>query len=239
MAHAASFPALNADVAENEAAVLDGRQTALLDLVDWANIACGGHAGSQATVDATVRQCGARAVHVGAHPSYPDRIGFGRVHITIERDALFASIREQLALVVDAARRAGVAMEHIKPHGALYHDASDDADLARALSLVADEVAPHAAWVLRARSAGLFALRAENRKVFAEAFVDRRYGADGQLVPRATPGAVLDSPSDAAAQAQALVHAGGVDTLCIHGDHPRALEIARAVRGVLRGRSAT
>jgi 5-oxoprolinase (ATP-hydrolysing) subunit A len=238
MAQQARLPRLNADVGEHAAAIDDGTQEALLDLVDLANIACGGHAGSQATIDTTLRQCAARGVQVGAHPSTPDREGFGRRALTLSRDALCASVRAQLALVCERGAALGVEVVHIKPHGALYHAMSDDAALARDIVAAVRDLLPGATWVLRARSRGLTALRADGAAPLAEGFVDRRYDASGGLVPRDAPDCMIDSAEAAAAQALALAAAGDIDTLCIHGDHAHALDVARAVRAVLNAAGA-
>lgn len=229
-------PLLNSDVGEDNAFVHDGRQAALLDLVQLANVACGGHAGDRATVAATLAQCKARGVHVGAHPSVPDRAHFGRVPIDLPRAALLVSVQEQVALVVQEAAPLKVTVEHVKPHGVLYHLASEDAELALALAVSVRDVLPQASWVLRAGSVGLAALRASGLHVLGEGFVDRRYAADGGLIPRGHADALVDSPEQAAAQAVRLAHRGDVDTLCIHGDGPHALVIARAVRAALAGR---
>jgi 5-oxoprolinase (ATP-hydrolysing) subunit A len=233
MARQARLPRLNADVGEHDASIHDGTQEALLELVDLANIACGGHAGSQASIDATLRQCAARGVLVGAHPSTPDREGFGRRALDLAPEVLAGAVRAQLALLCARAAALGVEVGHVKPHGALYHAMSDDAALARRVVAATRDVCPAAAWVLRARSRGLAALRADGVAMFAEGFVDRRYDTSGGLVSRDAPDCMIDSAEGAAAQALALRASGDVDTLCIHGDHALALDVARAVRAAL------
>ena len=207
---------------------------ALWALFEILNIACGGHAGDAASMDRVVRWCVASRAAIGAHPSYPDRPGFGRRTIAIEPAALAATLAEQCAALAAIARGHGRRVEYVKPHGALYHDAAADAAIARevvgaAAEVLGDDIVvigpPYG--VLR-EAAGARGLRYAR-----EGFADRRMRDDGSLVPRTEPGALVTDPAQAAAQATAL--AGRVETICVHADTPGALAIAGAVHEALHG----
>jgi UPF0271 protein len=214
---------LNADLGEG-----DPYDSELLGIVSSCNVACGGHAGDVETMRATVLSAANNGVSIGAHPSYPDREGFGRRSGFSSGPELRASLETQIAALQAVASELGVELSHVKPHGALYNDAVNDRALA---DLIVDTVAnsaPGAAFVgLPASEMQSAAARASLRFV-AEGFIDRAYQDDGQLVPRSEPGAVHKSLELVLPQAVSLV--GKVDTLCIHGDTPGAAEAATAVR---------
>ena len=214
---------LNLDAGER-----DDESEALWDCFDLLAIACGGHAGDAQTMARVVDWCAANRRLIAAHPSYPDRPRFGRRTIDIEPAALESSLRDQLAALVAIAQPRGAAIEWLKPHGALYHDADRDPAIARlALRVAIDVLGPVG---VIGPPAGALRKAAEHLELpFArEGFADRRLRPDGSLVPRSEPGALIEAPALAAAQALALV--SSVDTICIHGDTPDALAIARAVR---------
>ena len=219
---------------ELDAGERDDEPEELWALFDVLNVACGGHAGDEASMARIAAFCAAPAhvsrPRIGAHPSYPDREGFGRRTIAIAEGALAVEIEQQCAAL---ARIAG-DVRWMKPHGALYHDAAARPELARAIvrGAIAALGARFAvigppAGALRdaATAAGLAYLR--------EGFADRGTRADGSLVPRGEPGALVTDPARAAEQARALVERGGIDAICVHGDTPGALAIARAVREAL------
>lgn len=219
---------LNLDAGE-----LPSETEALWALFDVVNIACGGHAGDAASMARIVAFCAARGRPlVGAHPSYPDRAGFGRRARHTPAAALGAEIAEQCAALAAQARAHGVAVAWLKPHGALYHDAAADPALARAV-LDGACAALGAAFTVIGPPAGALrdAALAFGLGYAREGFADRGRRADGSLVPRSEPGALIEDPAAAAAQALAL--AGQVDTICVHGDTPGALAIARAVRAAV------
>ena len=203
-------------------------------MFDVLNIACGGHAGDAASMDRVVRWCVASRCAIGAHPSYPDRSGFGRRTLAIEPAALAATLLDQCGALAAIAAHHGRPVEYVKPHGALYHDATASEPIARAvvtsaLAALGDRV------VVIGPPAGALreAAAAHGLRYASEGFADRRMRPDGSLVPRTEPGAVLGDPTEAAAQAHALaVH---VDTICLHADTPDALAIASAVHRALRG----
>ena len=223
---------LNVDLGE-----LPGEPEELYAAAQAANIACGGHAGDEASMARAVAACRRHGTRLGAHPSYPDREGFGRNVLGIAPTALLEAVRGQCARLKVHAGAAGLAVAHVKPHGALYHAADQEATVAEALLEGAIQavggvlvIGPGGgALEAAARRRGL----AYAREGFADRGRRRRPGGRWQLIPRGEPGAVVSEPEAAAALARLLVGEGEVETICTHGDHPRALEVARAVRAVL------
>ncbi len=217
-----------------------GADAELIPLVSSVNIAAGAHAGDPATILRTAALAADNGVAIGAHPGYPDLAGFGRRDLDMSAADLRASLIVQIGAVAAAARVAGVALRHIKPHGALYNRAARDPDLAATIAGAIAELDRALVLVGLAGSATIAAGRAAGLRVAEEAFADRRYEPDGSLRSRVLPGAVL-GPADAAAQAVAIARDGFVvagdgsqlavraDTICIHGDSPDAVAIARAV----------
>lgn len=238
---------LNADVGERPEALADGSEAALLRLVTSANIACGGHAGDAATMTATVRLALAAGIAIGAHPGYPDPLHFGRSVLAMEPAALHDSLREQIRTLAGIAAAAGVRLAHVKPHGALYNLAARDAATARLVAETVAAIDPTLVLVGLAGSALPAAGRAAGLAVAGEAFVERRYEADGTLRDRRHADALIRDPGEAATQAIAIARDGRVTavdgtevpvdarTLCIHGDSPGAAAIAAAVRQALTG----
>jgi UPF0271 protein len=203
-------------------------------LFDVLNIACGGHAGDAASMERVVRWCVASHCAIGAHPSYPDRAGFGRRTLAIEPAALAATVAEQCAALGAIARRHGRCVEYVKPHGALYHDAAANDAIARGLVTAATEALGDGIVVIGTPTGALReAAAARGLRYASEGFADRRMRDNGSLVPRTEPRALITDPAEAAAQASAL--ATHVDTICVHADTPGALAIAGAVHKALRG----
>ena len=235
---------LNADLGETVDGLPTGDDAAMFAVISSASIACGGHAGDAAAMRAAVDRSTATGVAIGAHPSYPDRAGFGRTRLAIAPAELRASLDAQLS----ALAAAGAGIRYVKPHGALYHAVRDDAAHARA---VVDAVAGLAARLGRAVPIlgldGLIAAEAAHAGLpfHREAFLDRGYLPDGSLVPRGAPGALLHDPRQVADRAVRLAVDGVVEavdgtlidtgavSLCVHGDSPGAVEMARAVRRAL------
>jgi UPF0271 protein len=231
---------LNADLGEG-----DSCDTELLKVVSSCNIACGGHAGDRDSIAATIREALANGVTVGAHPSYPDREGFGRRSGFMSGAALGAALEEQLQLFADIARELGAGIGHVKPHGALYTDAVVDASLAATIATAVAAMPERPPLVGQPGTELEYAANAQGLDFIAEAFVDRAYREDGRLVPRSEQGAVHDDIDRIREQAVSLAVEGKTtgsagdevhvraDTLCIHGDTPGAAEAARAVRAAL------
>lgn len=234
---------LNADLGEG-----DPFDEELLELVSSCNIACGGHAGDVESMAMTIRRALANNVAVGAHPSYPDRAGFGRVSGFMQGAALYDTLLQQVSDLADIAAQLGARLTHIKPHGALYNDAVRDAGLADVIARVVSEMPGNPALTGMADTELEWAAARNEVAFLAEGFVDRAYEPDGTLVSRAEPGAVHSDVNTIANQAVSLAKRGEVtardgtvikvraDTLCIHGDTPGAAQSARAVRDVLENR---
>ncbi len=239
---------INCDMGEYPDAIADGRQESLMPHLTSVNIACGGHAGDDATMRTTVEQALRRSLALGAHPGYPDRANFGRHELEMPAADLAESIYRQVSTLDAIAQSAGGRLAHVKPHGALYNQAAKKADLARA---IAEGVARHDSTLLLVGLAGSSMLDEFRRAGFraaAEAFADRRYEADGSLRSRKFDDALIRNPDEAARQAERIaidrevVAANGAkvriaaDTICIHGDTPGAPAIAAAVARRLRER---
>lgn len=231
---------LNADVGEG----MD--DAALLPYVTSANVACGLHAGDPTTMDQTVLLALARGVRVGAHPGYPDRANFGRVFVEMSADDIENLIVFQVAALQGFVRSRGGRVTHVKPHGALYHSAAEFPDVARAIAEGVRRVGEDLVLVGAAGSLLIGAGEDAGLPVAEEAFADRRYRADGTLVPRGQPGALLLDPGEAAEQAVKLARDGvavaedetlvsvRADTICLHGDTPGAVEIAKRIHELFR-----
>ncbi len=235
---------LNVDAGESYGAWTLGDDAALLDVVTSVNVACGYHAGDPSTMMATVRAAASRGVAIGAHPSYPDLAGFGRRSMRMDPRDVETAMLYQIGALQAIARAEGAQVRHVKPHGALYNDAADDVALARAIVSAVARAGELRLYAL-AGSTLLEVAREAGVPVAAEAFCDRAYDARGRLRPRGDRGAVIDDPQTAAAQAVEIASSGraraddgshvgiAADTLCVHGDTPGSVAIARAVRAAL------
>jgi len=231
---------LNADLGE-------GREfdVELMAIVSSCNIACGGHAGDTRSMAVTVDLAVENEVAIGAHPSYPDRSGFGRVSRFQSGKELHKSLINQLDNLQEIVRAAGYSLIHVKPHGALYSDATGDRSLAKIVVQAVQHVCDNAAIIGPPKSALERVAAEENITFIAEAFVDRAYLPDGSLVPRSEPNAVHSDMNTITTQAATLATNGTLtaengelievhaSTLCIHGDTVNAAEIGLAVREVL------
>ena len=239
---------LNCDMGELPEAIADGSQEAIMPFLTSVNVACGGHAGNEATMAATIEQAQRWGLGVGAHPSYPDRENFGRVAMPMSAAAIAQTVFEQVRLLAAIARRHGVALRHVKPHGALYNTAAKDAGVARSIAEGVGQWSRELVLVGLAGSIMLEVFREAGFAVAAEAFADRRYEADGSLRARRFPDALITDPRVAARQAVGMVEEGSIvaidgtkvpvsaATLCIHGDTTGAGEIAEEVSSALRAR---
>jgi 5-oxoprolinase (ATP-hydrolysing) subunit A len=253
---------LNADVGEQ--AMSAAREAELLGLVTSASVGCGAHAGTRAGVAASIEAAADAGVVIGVHPSYPDRAGFGRRPLDIDLGVLAESLLEQILTVQELARRAGSPVRFVKPHGALYHRTGHDPKVARMLADVvgratadgrqAGDLAPGGGGLVLLLGAGadmLGLLEALGVTVVTEAFADRAYLPDGTLVPRDQPGAVLTDERRVVDQALSLAVDGRVravdgawvelsaSSLCLHGDTPGSLALARRVRRALEEASVS
>jgi UPF0271 protein len=221
---------LNCDMGELEDAA---HEAALMEHITSANIACGGHAGDEATMERTVRLALARGVRIGAHPGYPDRANFGRLEIPMTAGEIAQTVADQIRRLEAVVVRLGGRIVHVKPHGALYNVAVKNAEVARAIG---EGVAR---WD---RAVPIFGLAASpmlevwrdmGLTPIGEAFADRRYEPDGTLRNRKFADALITEPAAAAAQALRLAREGKAQTICVHGDTPGSVEILRACRAAL------
>jgi len=229
---------LNADVAEG------ADDAALYEIVTSVNVACGAHAGNENAMRSAIERARSLGVAIGAHPGYPDRETMGRRRLTMAPYDVERMLVEQISTLRRIAASMGARVRHVKPHGALYNQAAGDTLLARAVAAAVAAVDSALTLVGLAGGAMLDAGRAAGLAVAAEAFCDRGYREDGTLVPRGEPGALIDDPVRAAAQALAVARGAPVvagsgtvlvraDTICLHGDSPGAVATASAVRDAL------
>jgi UPF0271 protein len=229
---------LNADVGEGDREA----DQALVPLVTSANVACGVHAGDAETMRATVVLATQHGVAVGAHPGYDDRDGFGRRPMKLTAAEINDLLLFQLGALDAIARDAGISLQHVKPHGALYNQAETDGALAVAIITAVRAFDRNLRLVGRAGSAMARAAAAAGHPFTPEAFADRRYQPDGSLLPRSLPGAVLTDPEEIARQVRSLITNGEVvandgshlsiafETLCLHGDTPGSAVLATRIR---------
>jgi UPF0271 protein len=228
---------LNCDLGEGAA-----DDEAILEFVTSANVACAFHAGSPTRMRRLVRAACAKRVAIGAHPGLRDAEGFGRREIRLEPEEAFALVLYQVGALKALAAAEGERLRHVKPHGALYHMAARDREIARSVASAVRAAGPHLILLGPPRSELLEAAREAGLRGSEEAFADRGYRPDGTLVPRGLPGALIEDPEEAARRAVRIVLEGNVlavdgserpiraDTICVHGDTPNALRIARRVR---------
>ena len=237
---------LNCDVGESFGAYTMGNDAALMPLVTSANIACGFHAGDPQVMARTVRLAVTHHVAIGAHPGLADLVGFGRRALEATPDEIANDVLYQIGALAAFARAEGARLAHVKPHGALYHLVATRPPLAHALARAVARFDSTLILVGQPNSALERAAHEYHLRFAREGFADRTYQRDGTLRPRREPGACIDDPHRAAEQALQMVRtqtvttpagetiAMPVDTLCIHGDSPHAVEIARAVRAALQ-----
>jgi len=231
---------LNCDLGEGV-----GDDAALMPLITSASIACGAHAGDEATMRATVRLALRHGVAIGAHPGFADREFFGRRELNLPPGGIVALVRDQVEALRAIAREEGAAVTYVKPHGALYNLAARDATVAAAIGEAVAGLGGGLCLYGLAGSTSLAAGRARGLKVAAEVFADRTYQADGSLTPRSRVDALLKSATVAADQVVRMIRARrvsatdgtdvmiAVDTVCLHGDGADAVAFASGLRATL------
>lgn len=238
---------LNSDLGESFGAYTIGLDEAVIAHISSANVACGYHAGDPLVMEATVAAAKQAGVAVGAHPGYPDLLGFGRRNLACSPKEVKAYVQYQVGALLAFTTAAGVPMQHVKAHGALYNMAAKEADLAKAIAQGVYEVDKSLILLGLAGSRMLEAGRALGLRVASEVFADRAYLDDGALVPRSQPGAVIHDREEAIARTVRMVTEGKVTaisgkdvaieahSICVHGDNPSAVEFVKSIRAALAG----
>lgn len=237
---------LNSDLGEGYGPWTMGDDAQILDCVTSANIACGGHAGDPETMYRTLRLAAQKGVRVGAHPGYVDREGFGRRVIPMAVDEIGRMVVAQVGALVALARLAGNEVRYVKPHGALGNLAAADRGVAAGIVAAIKGLDPQLAVLAISGTMLEQVAREQGVAVYSEVFADRAYQPNGQLVPRSQPGAVLDDAKQAADRLVGYLRSGRMpvaggepialraDSICVHGDSPHAVEMARHIRARLQ-----
>ncbi|MCL4424136.1 MAG: LamB/YcsF family protein [Firmicutes bacterium] len=238
---------LNSDMGEAFGAYRLGQDRELMNYVTSANIACGFHAGDPRVMEETVALAREKGVGVGAHPGFPDLVGFGRREMRLSEAELRSDLIYQMAALDGFCRTVGMKLQHVKLHGALYNMAVSDENLAQAVVRAVRDYDRDLILVASPGSAMIKAGEKLGLPVANEVFADRAYNPDGTLVSRRVPGAVLHDPAEVAGRALEMVREGWVkavdgsrlplkaDTICVHGDTPGAADLARQIRRLLEG----
>ncbi|MBK7170521.1 MAG: LamB/YcsF family protein [Gammaproteobacteria bacterium] len=239
---------LNADIGESHELSRMGGDATLVPLLSSANIACGFHAGDARVMAASVALCLRHGVNIGAHPSLPDREGFGRRRMELPINEIYQGVLYQIGALAALVRAQGAILHHVKPHGALYNMAATERAVADAIARAVRDFDPRLVLVGLAQSQLIEAGRAASLRTLAEGFVDRRYTGAALLVSRADPRALIEDIEEVERQAlsiclerqvlgiDAAVLPLEVDTLCVHGDGPHAPAFAARVRECLLAR---
>jgi len=242
---------INSDLGESFGAWRMGDDAAMLGIVTSANVACGFHAGDPAGILETLRGAAQRGVAVGAHVAYPDLVGFGRRNMDPTSQELVADVIYQIGALQGLATAAGTRVRYVKPHGALYNTIAQDERQANDVITALLALDPGLTLLALAGSPLVGWARARGLRVVAEAFADRAYNDDGSLVSRRLPGAVLHDADAIAERMLRLVQTGEVesvtgrsvpvqaDSICVHGDSPGAVEMARRIRARLEQAGVT
>jgi UPF0271 protein len=210
-------------------------QEAMMPYLTSANIACGGHAGDEDTMRLTIQQAMRHGLKIGAHPGYFDKANFGRTEMMLPEEEIAMVVHAQCAVFGRIAEQCGATVTHVKPHGALYNQAVKSAMISRAIAEGVGRWRRDIAIMGLAGSLMLDVFREAGFRAMAEAFADRRYEADGTLRSRKFEDALIRDPLAAGEQALRIAKEGIAATICIHGDTPGALNIAKEVARVLSG----
>ena len=216
---------LNCDLGEG-----CGLDEELMPLITSANVACGFHAGDPSTAFQTLRAAALHGVHAGAHPGFPDREHFGRRELVQSEQQVLEETAYQVGALAGLARAAGIVLHHLKPHGALYNLACRDDAYARP---IVEAAVLFGLPLIGLPGSRLQTLAAGRCRFVAEGFADRRYQTDGSLVPRSDPHPFVENTEEAVQQVERLIRQRGVQTICVHGDNPRALDFVRELRTAL------
>lgn len=236
---------LNADMGESFGSWVKGNDEALLDIISSANIACGFHAGDPDVMAKTIRLAKNRGVGIGAHPGFDDLVGFGRRRLNIPLETIQNQIRYQIGAIKAMANAEGTTITHVKLHGALSNMCSENYELAKACYEAVMSVAAEVPIMALVKTKQQKAVENLKAKWVGEIFADRSYNDDATLVDRSMPGAVIADPIAAGARVAEMIsrsaiitHTGKeiktkIDTVCLHGDTPNAVNIAKAIKDAL------
>lgn len=232
---------INCDMGESYGRYTIGNDEAIFPYITSCNIACGFHGGDPLHIEKTIKLAIDHNISIGAHPSYPDLAGFGRRKMDVAPHELKSIIKYQIAAVKGLAESQGSRLSYVKPHGALYNTAADDAQEAEVICQAIKEIDPSLSFMGLAGSLMETVAHSQNIRFIKEAFADRKYTSDGRLMSRALKNAVIDNADEAARQVinictnhQATAGTGEVisieaDSVCIHGDNPMAVAILKAI----------
>ena len=233
---------LNCDLGESFGAYTMGMDEAVVPHVTSINVACGYHAGDPLTMEKTVALAARYKVAVGAHPGFPDLLGFGRRPMTVTPEEAGAYVKYQMGALQAFAKSHGLKLQHVKPHGALYNMAARDEVLARGIAQAIASVDSSIYLMGLAGSVMLIEAEKAGLPVISEVFADRAYNDDGSLVNRKLPGAVIHDADEAAARAVKMARDNKVvsingktidiraDSICVHGDNEAAIELVKKIR---------
>ena len=242
---------LNSDLGESFGNYTIGMDEEILKYVSSANVACGWHAGDAVVMERTVALAKEFGVAIGAHPGFLDLMGFGRRNMAVTPGEAKAYVKYQLGALTAFTKSMGLQVQHVKPHGAFYNMAAVDAELARAMCEAVYEVDPEIVFMGLAGSEMIRAAKEVGLRSANEVFADRAYNDDGPLVSRKLPGAVIKDKAEAIRRVVRMVKEGKVesingndiairaDSICVHGDNPKALEFVKNIRETLLSESVT
>jgi len=233
---------LNSDLGESFGAYKIGMDDAVIPLISSANVACGFHAGDPLVMDKTVALCKATGTAIGAHPGYPDLVGFGRRNLAASPAEVKSMVTYQIGALDAFCKAAGIKLQHVKPHGAMYNMAAKDEALAKAICQAIYEYDKELILMGLAGSQMLVQAKAMGLKCAAEVFADRAYEEDGTLVARSKPGAMIHDEEEAVSRVIRMIKESKVtaitgkdvaitaDSVCVHGDGPKALAFVAKLR---------
>ena len=236
---------MNSDLGESFGNNKLGMDDKILEIVTSANIACGFHAGDPSVMQKTVALAVKNGAALGAHPGYPDLVGFGRRKMDIAPSDVYNMVVYQVGALAAFAKAAGTRLQHVKPHGAMYNMAAKNAKLAEAIAQAVYDVDKDLILYAQGGTESIKAAEKIGLRTASEVFADRSYQDDGTLTPRSQPGAMITDEEKSIAQVLSMVLEGKVtalsgkvipvkaDSICLHGDGPKALVFANKIRSVL------
>ena len=236
---------LNCDLGESFGAYTMGMDAEVIPKVTSVNVACGYHAGDPLIMEKTVALAKQHGAAIGAHPGFPDLMGFGRRQMVVTPEEAGAYVKYQVGALMAFVKGHGLRLQHVKPHGALYNMAAKDEKLAEGICKAIYSIDPELIFMGLAGSVMLEAAERIGLKTASEVFADRAYNDDGSLVARSKPGAVIHDPEAAVARAVKMAKEGKVisingkeidiraDSICVHGDNPKAIETVIKLRNAL------